>query len=74
MTPSSTPLVLAADQGAVALLTLAIAVYSAAILICIGVGINAISRGRRRLAIVMACCVGVLVIAGVVVAVMSSIH
>jgi predicted branched-subunit amino acid permease len=57
-----------------AALTLGIALYSAAILVGIGVGINAASRGRRRLAAIMAAAVLVLVIAGVVVAILSSTH
>lgn len=43
-----------------------------AILIGIGVGINAATKNRRRLAWIMATVVGVLVVAGVVVAVLSS--
>jgi hypothetical protein len=45
-----------------------------AILVGIGIGINAATRHRRRLAWTMAASVGVLVLAGVVVAVLSSIH
>ncbi|WP_437424163.1 hypothetical protein [Williamsia muralis] len=45
-----------------------------AILIGIGVGINAAAKHRRRLAWIMATVVGVLVVAGVVVAILSSTH
>ncbi|ORM30110.1 hypothetical protein [Williamsia sp. 1135] len=55
-------------------LTLGISLYSAAILIGIGVGINAAAKHRRRLAVIMAAVVTVLVIAGVVVAILSSTH
>ena len=49
---------LALAETSPALLTLGISLYSAVILICIGVGINAARHGRRRLAIVMAVIVG----------------
>ncbi len=55
-------------------LTLGISLYSAAILVGIGVGINAAARHRRRLATVMAIIVTILVLAGVVVAILSSTH
>ncbi|GAA3048194.1 hypothetical protein GCM10010528_29260 [Gordonia defluvii] len=57
-----------------AALTIGVTVYAAAILICLLVGVNAASRGRRRLAIAMAVAVGALTVLGVVLAVMSSIH
>ncbi|MGK9270688.1 hypothetical protein KXR83_06760 [Williamsia muralis] len=57
-----------------AALTLGISLYSMAILIGIGVGINAAAKHRRRLAWIMATVVGVLVVAGVVVAILSSTH
>jgi hypothetical protein len=69
-----TPLAAGLDSISPAALTLGIALYSAAILVGIGVGINAASRGRRRLAVIMGVVVLVLVIAGVVVAILSSIH
>ena len=53
-------------------LTLGISLYSMAILISIGVGINAARHHRRRLAWIMASVVGVLTIAGVIIAVLSS--
>ncbi|WP_223249026.1 hypothetical protein [Williamsia muralis] len=43
-----------------------------AILVGIGVGINAATKNRRQLAWIMATVVGVLVVAGVVVAVLSA--
>ncbi|WP_457538586.1 hypothetical protein [Williamsia sp. R60] len=55
-----------------AALTLSISLYSVAILVGIGVGINAATKHRRRLAWTMATVVGVLVVAGVVVAVLSA--
>ena len=57
-----------------AALTLGVTLYAAITLVCLGVGVNAAHRRRRRLAIAMAMMVTVLTIAGVVVAVMSSIH
>ncbi|UAK38187.1 hypothetical protein K8O93_24765 [Gordonia bronchialis] len=65
---------LALAETSPALLTLGISLYSAVILICIGVGINAARHGRRRLAIVMAVIVGVLTVVGVVLAILSSVH
>ncbi len=61
-----------ADANAAAL-TLGIAVYAAAILIGIGVGINALTHHRRNRAIGAFAVVGVLTVAGVVIAVASSI-
>ncbi|PHV68970.1 hypothetical protein CSW57_04485 [Williamsia muralis] len=55
-----------------AALTLGISLYSMAILVGIGVGINAATKNRRQLAWIMATVVGVLVVAGVVVAVLSA--
>ncbi|ACY20877.1 hypothetical protein Gbro_1604 [Gordonia bronchialis DSM 43247] len=65
---------LALAETSPALLTLGISLYSAVILICIGVGINAARHGRRRLTIVMAVIVGVLTVVGVVLAILSSVH
>ena len=65
---------LALAETSPALLTLGISLYSAVILIGIGVGINAARHGRRRLAIVMAVIVGVLTVVGVVLAILSSVH
>lgn len=67
----STRVVFLADSS-VALLTLGISVYSIAILVCIGIGINAARFGRRRVAVAMAWVVGVLTVAGVIVAILSS--
>ncbi|AZZ83030.1 MULTISPECIES: hypothetical protein [Gordonia] len=63
----------AADSSA-ALLTLGISLYSIAILVCLGVAINAARFRRRRLAITMAWVVGVLTVAGVIIAILSSVH
>jgi len=68
----STRVVLAADSS-VALLTLGISVYSIAILVCLGIAINAARFGRRRTAITMGWVVGVLTVAGVIVAILSSV-
>lgn len=68
---ASAPLASGLDVSPEAL-TLGIALYSAAILVGIGVGINAASKQRRRLATIMAAVVLVLVLAGVVVAILSS--
>ncbi len=67
----STRVVLLADSS-VALLTLGISVYSIAILVCLGIAINAARFGRRRVAVAMAWVVGVLTVAGVIVAILSS--
>ncbi|MFW0796230.1 hypothetical protein AAFP30_20625 [Gordonia sp. CPCC 205515] len=69
--PSTT--ILADGEGAAALLTIGIAVYAAVILVAIGLGINAIQHGRKNRAIAMAVVVGVLTVAGVVVAVISAV-
>lgn len=66
--------ILADGEGTAALMTVGIAVYAAIILAAIGLGINAIQHGQRRRATTMAIVVGVLVVAGVIVAVASSIH
>lgn len=68
-----TTTILADGEGAAALLTLGIALYAAVILVAIGVGINAIQHGRKNRAIAMAVIVGVLTIAGVIVAVFSAV-
>ncbi|WP_207842962.1 hypothetical protein [Williamsia soli] len=68
-----TPLAAGLDISPEAL-TLGISLYSAAILVGIGVGINAAAKHRRRLAVIMACLVTILVVAGVVVAILSSTH
>lgn len=68
---ASAPLASGVDVSPAAL-TLGIALYSAAILVGIGVGINAASNQRRALATVLAVGVMVLVLAGVVVAILSS--
>ncbi|MGV9710662.1 hypothetical protein ACWDTI_08355 [Gordonia sp. NPDC003424] len=65
--------ILAEGEGAAALLTIGIAAYAAVILVAIGLGINAIQHGRRNRAIAMAIVVGVLTVAGVVVAVLSAV-
>ncbi|MFT4044024.1 MAG: hypothetical protein QM673_12760 [Gordonia sp. (in: high G+C Gram-positive bacteria)] len=71
---TSSSLIVAADaKSEAALLTLSIAAYSAAILAGIGIGIYAITHHRRRLAIAMGTVVGVLTLAGVIIAVGSSI-
>ncbi|MGW0037028.1 hypothetical protein [Gordonia sp. NPDC003376] len=67
------PQILALGDGAVAGLTIGISVYAAAILIAVGVGLTAARQGRRRRAIISAVIVGILTVAGVVVAVASSI-
>ncbi|GAB26257.1 hypothetical protein GOPIP_094_00050 [Gordonia polyisoprenivorans NBRC 16320 = JCM 10675] len=67
------PQVLAMSNGAVAGLTIGISVYAAAILIAVGLGISAARQGRRRTAIACAVVVGVLTVAGVIVAVASSV-
>lgn len=67
----STRVVLLADSS-VALLTLGISVYSIAVLVCLGIAINASRFGRRRVAITMAWVVGVLTVAGVIIAILSS--
>ncbi|MXP22947.1 hypothetical protein GIY30_16540 [Gordonia sp. HNM0687] len=61
-----------ADSNAAAL-TLGIAVYAAAILIGLGVGVNALIQGRRRRAVIAWAVVAVLTLAGVVIAIASSI-
>ncbi|MFT4126311.1 MAG: hypothetical protein QM662_08785 [Gordonia sp. (in: high G+C Gram-positive bacteria)] len=61
------------DAGTAALLTVGISVYAAAILIAVGLGISAARQGRRERALGCAVVVGVLTVAGVVVAVLSSI-
>ncbi len=61
-----------ADSSAAAL-TLGISLYAAAILVGIGICINAVTRHQRTRAITAAVVVGVLVIVGVVVAVASSV-
>lgn len=68
----STQVVLAADSS-VALLTLGISVYSIAVLVCLGIGVNAARFGHRRRAVIMAWVVGVLTVAGIIVAIISSI-
>ncbi|MGV9824303.1 MULTISPECIES: hypothetical protein [unclassified Gordonia (in: high G+C Gram-positive bacteria)] len=71
---SSHSFILAEGAADAALLTLGIALYSAIILIGIGVGVYAVTHGRRTLAIAMAVLVGVLTVTGVILAVASSIH
>ncbi|MFW0784519.1 hypothetical protein AAFP35_08340 [Gordonia sp. CPCC 206044] len=71
MTDNGAPLAMA-DANAAAL-TLGISIYAAAILVLIGLGINAVQHHRRERAITCAVIVGILVIAGVVVAIASSI-
>lgn len=61
------------SNAAVAGLTIGISVYAAIILIAVGWGINAARQGRRRTAITCGVVVGVFTVAGVVVAVLSSI-
>lgn len=70
---ASPPLAAALDISPAAL-TLGISLYSAAILVGIGVGINAATHHRRRRATIMAIVVTILVLAGVVAAILSSIH
>ncbi|RPA65302.1 hypothetical protein EF294_05600 [Gordonia oryzae] len=67
------PQVLAMSNGAVAGLTIGISVYAAAILIAVGLGISAARQGRHRVAIACAIVVGVLTVAGVIIAVASSV-
>lgn len=62
-----------ASSGSAAALTIGISAYAAVILIGIGIVINSIQHGRRDRAIAAAVVVGVLTIAGVVIAVLSSI-
>ncbi|MGC4933764.1 hypothetical protein ACLQ3C_08775 [Gordonia sp. DT30] len=71
--PGRPAAVLALSDSAVAGLTIGISVYAAAILIGVGLAISAAQRGRRRLAITCAVIVGVLTIAGVIAAVLSSV-
>ncbi|WLP91705.1 hypothetical protein [Gordonia sp. NB41Y] len=67
------PQILAMGDAAVAGLTIGISVYAAAILIAVGMGLTAARQGRRRRAIICAVIVGILTVAGVVIAVASSI-
>lgn len=73
MTDSSQQVLAMADAG-VAALTIAVAVYAAVILAGIGIGVSSLQHGRRDRAKIAAIVVTVLVIAGVVVAILSSIH
>lgn len=68
-----TPTPLAMADANAAALTLGIALYAAAILIGIGVGVNALTRGHRRRAVIAGIVVTVLTLAGVVIAIASSI-
>lgn len=60
-------------DGAVAAMTLGISVYAAIILVCVGLGIHYMQRGRRRPATVCAVIVGVLTVAGLIIAIASSV-
>lgn len=64
---------LAAADGGAALLTLGIALYAAIIMICVGLCVHGLARHRRQLVIGSATAVVILSIAGVVVAILSSI-
>ncbi|MEO9328417.1 hypothetical protein [Gordonia aurantiaca] len=64
----------AGSSSSAALLTLGISLYAIAILVCLGIAINAARFRRRRLAITMAWVVGILTIAGVVVAILSAVY
>jgi ABC-type Fe3+ transport system permease subunit len=68
-----TTTVIAAADGDAALLTLGIALYAAVILVCVGVCVNALANHRKQLAIGTGATVIALSIAGVVVAILSSI-
>ncbi|MGW5523581.1 hypothetical protein [Gordonia sp. NPDC003950] len=70
---TAAPQLLAMTDAAVAGLTIGISVYAAVILIAVGLGISAARRGQRRAAWIYAVVVGVLTVAGVVIAVASSI-
>ena len=60
-------------SGSAAALTIGISAFAAVILIGIGIAINAIQNGRRDRASAAAVVVGVLTIAGLVLAILSSI-
>jgi hypothetical protein len=64
---------IAAADGGAALLTLGIALYAATILICVGLFVHAMANHRRRLAIGTAASVIILSVAGVIIAIASSI-
>lgn len=64
----------AAGEGVAALLTVGISVYAAAILVGVGLGISYARKGRRQAAIICAVVVGILTVAGVIIAIASSIH
>lgn len=69
----STPTAMAIFDADPALLTLGVCLYAAITIMCIGIGVNAARWGRRRRAWIMATVVTVLVIAGVIVAILSSV-